>query len=175
MGLGLAARHRAGLALRAGSIATIALALVVLALAVLAGCGSPAPSTSQPTGPATDHPGARITASLGIYSGRPDPAWELDEAETAVLLRMLADLPVASGVPPEGGLGYHGFLLVVRTDGQADQSLVAYRGAVAVPGAGARRAWADPTRSIERYLLETGRSLLAPAELAAVEADLGTP
>jgi hypothetical protein len=31
----------------------------------------------------------------------------------------------------------------------------------------------DSTRSVERYLLQSGRSQLAPAEAAAVEADLG--
>jgi hypothetical protein len=34
---------------------------------------------------------------------------------------------------------------------------------------------ADPSRSVERFLLETGRSRLGLAEIAAVETDLGSP
>ena len=151
------------------------LAAIALALTVLAGCGNPAPATNQPIGPTgqpTGSPTASVAVSLGIYSGRPDPAWELSEAQSAVLLAMLADLQEGSGVPPEGGLGYRGFGLRVRVDGQADQDLVAFRGAVAAPGTGPRRVWADATRSIERFLLDTGRSRLAPAEIEAVETDL---
>lgn len=151
---------------RARSLCAMAMALVVLA-----GCGSP----STPTNPPTGSPAAQVTVSLGIYSGRPDPTWALSDAQSAVLIRLLDDLPGASGVPPEGGLGYHGFRLVVRTAGQADEHLVAYRGAVAEPGAGARSYRQDEARSIERYVLETGRSHLTPTEVAAVEADLGIP
>jgi hypothetical protein len=114
-----------------------------------------------------------VTVTLGIYSGRPDPSWELDEAQTADLFHTLYGLPVASARLPEGGLGYRGFGLVVTTPGTGEGNLVAYRGVVAGSGTGEVRL--DSTRSVERFLLETGRSRLAPAEIAAVEADLGLP
>ncbi|MBP1705754.1 MAG: hypothetical protein H6Q36_1493 [Chloroflexi bacterium] len=143
----------------------------VAALLILAGCAGPAPSA----GPATPVAAPRVTVTLGIYSGRPDPSWELDPAQSAALVRLLASLPAVTGVPPEGGLGYRGFGLVIDAGGQAVERLVAYRGAVAAQGTGARQVRTDPTRSVERLLLETGRSWLTPAEITAVEADLGSP
>jgi hypothetical protein len=148
-----------------------ALCAAALALAILAGCGGP---TATPTpGPAA--PGVQVTVTLGLYSGRPDPSWRLGGAQSAVLVQMIDDLPGASGVPPEGGLGYHGFSLVLHVAGQADRYLVAYRGAVAEPGTGPRDYQADPARSIELYLLDTGRVHLAAAEMAEVEADFSSP
>jgi len=147
--------------------AAVALAIV----AILAGCGGTAGTRT----PGLAASAAEITVTLGIYSGRPDPSWSLGGAQPAVLLQMIDDLPVAAGVPPEGGLGYHGFSLVVHVAGQADRYLVAYRGALAEPGAGPRDFRADPARTIERYLLATGRVHLTAAEVAAVEVDLGAP
>ncbi|MCU0484362.1 MAG: hypothetical protein MUC54_08885, partial [Chloroflexi bacterium] len=99
-------------------------------------------------------------------------SWELVGTQATILVRMLADLPVEQGVPPQGGLGYRGFTVDIMTGGQVER-LVVYRGAVAAEGSGARPVRLDPTRSVERYLLQSGRSQLDPAEAAAVEADLG--
>ena len=54
-------------------------------------------------------------------------------------------------------------------------TLVAYRGAVAPPGDGPRAMKADPTRSIERYLLETSRSHLTPAQDAVAKLAIAAP
>jgi len=85
---------------------------------------------------------------------------------------MIAALPSGTGTPPAGGLGYHGFTLLIRRAGQTDQTLVAYRAVVAAPGTESRPYRLDPGRTIERFLLETGRATLAAAEVAAVDADL---
>ena len=52
---------------------------------------------------------------------------------------------------------------------------MAYRRAVAAPGDGPRTVKADPTRSIERYLLETSRAHVTPGEYAVVELAIGEP
>lgn len=124
-------------------------------------------ATSSPAGPA-----ARLTVTLGIYSGRPDPSWELGDAAATALLARIDALPATIGVPPEGGLGYHGFTLLVRRTGMPDRWILAYRGAVSDAGTGRRAFRQDPLRSIERLLLDSGRAHLAPAEAGAVEADL---
>ena len=98
------------------------------------------------------------TVALGIYSGRPDPSWVLTEAESAELDRLLGSLPSTVGEPPQGGLGYHGFMLGPADPGQGDRTLVAYRGTIADLGSGSRAYLVDVDRSVERYLLETGRS-----------------
>ena len=115
---------------------------------------------------------ARITATLGIYSGRPDPSWDLTDTQAVQVESAIEALPVKTGIPPEGGLGYHGFSLVFQRSGQADETLIAYRGTVAPLGAGPRAYRIDDGRSLERLLLDFGRSTLTPTEIAAVEADL---
>jgi hypothetical protein len=147
--------------------------LVFAVLVAVAGCATAPSSPATGSLPASmSGAGTQVAVTLGIYSGRPDPTWVLSPAEAAGLAARIGALASKVGVPPQGGLGYHGFSIVIAADGQPDQPLVAYRGTVASEGTGKRRFGLDPTRSIERYLLATGASHLAPNETAAVEADL---
>jgi hypothetical protein len=144
--------------------------LVVAVL--LAGCGgtttaSPGPSASNPPGTGAAGP---VQVTLGIYSGRADPTWTLTDAEAASLGAALAKLAGVVGLPPVGGLGYHGFT-IERPDG----TVVAFNGAVAPPGDRARAYLADPARTIERLLLETARPHVAGNELVEVERALAAP
>lgn len=129
----------------------------------------------DPTGPLTPIaaiPLPSVTVTLGIYSGRPDPAWTLTDVQVAALVGQLDSLPVATGTAPQDGLGYHGFTILVQRAGQPDQGLMAYRGAVSGPGDAPGTYRADAPRAIESALLDTGRPRLAAAEVAMVEADL---
>jgi len=148
-------------------------AIGVVALLLVAACSPGTTSTPGSTGAtgvvptpvasgSTDAEEVRV--SLGLYSGRPDPEWVLTADQVAVLDAEIALLPDASGTPPAGGLGYHGFT-VTRPGG----TFVAYRGTVAPPGDAARPFKQDQGRVVERLLLETGRAQLAPAEIAEVE------
>jgi hypothetical protein len=149
---------------------TSATACVGLALQNAA---SPQPGSQNqispgPTGsPTADGP---VVVTLGIYSGRPDPAWTLSVYEAAAVDGMLAGLPDGTGTPPSGGLGYHGFT-IARPGGV----VVAYQGAVAAPGTGPRAMKTDPTRSIERCLLELSRSHVASDEYAIAEVAIAAP
>jgi hypothetical protein len=51
-----------------------------------------------------------ISVELDMYSGRPNPVWQLSEEESAQLLAHLSDLPEATAVTPDH-LGYRGFLV----------------------------------------------------------------
>ncbi len=119
-------------------------------------------------------PSSTTTVSLGLYSGRPDPSWTLTAAQSVELGRLIDSLPSAVGEPPQGGLGYHGFSIDAADAGGADRMLVAYRGAIATPGLGSRRYRQDAARTVERYLLDTGRPYLSAGEIDAVETDLST-
>lgn len=149
--------------------------LACLVAAALGGCGqafgTSAPATT-PTTAASEQPVVLIDVTLGIYSGRNDPSWVLTETQATAVSRLIDGLNAVVGTPPQGGLGYHGFTLVVRSAGHADETLVAYRGEVAAPGSGPRSVRLDPGRTVERLLLGTGRDGLTAAEVAAVEADL---
>lgn len=104
-----------------------------------------------------------VQVTLGIYSGRADPAWVLTAEETAVLDRIIAALPTVAGEPPAGGLGYHGFG-ITRSDG----TWTAYLGTLAVPAGDMATYRVDEERLVERYLLDTGRPHLDDEEVAAV-------
>lgn len=131
------------------------------------GLSTPAPSPAAsaivvPTGP--------VTVMLGLYSGRPDPEWTLTVEEVATLDRLLAALPQSTGTPATGGLGYHGFTIVLP-----GRALIAYGGAVAAPGQGARSFLGDPTRSVEHYLLEISRAHVLAIEYAETERAIAGP
>lgn len=145
--------------------------VVTIPVAHLAGLMDP----NGPLDPLAKSPLPSVTVTLGIYSGRPDPSWALTDVQVAALLGQLASLPVTSGTAPAGGLGYHGFSIALRQAGQADRTVVAYRGAVTSPGDAPGSYRADPQRTVEQALLETGRPHLAATEISIVEADLARP
>lgn len=134
-------------------------------------CGSAAsPNPASPNATPEAAPGAPVVVTLGIYSGRPDPAWTLTVEQAAALGAALAALPDTTGTPPVGGLGYHGFAIT----GQ-DINAVAYLGMVAPPGDAPRPMKTDPGRSIERCLLQLSRSHVTPGEYAIAEAAIVGP
>jgi hypothetical protein len=146
-----------------------------MCLLLLAGCGGsgtpdPTAGPSATDGSATGGPAGPVRVTLGIYSGRVDPAWVLTDAEAATLQAALAALPGAVGTPPLGGLGYRGF-----TISGPGGTVVAFRGAVAAPGDGERSFLADPGRTIERLLAETAHAHVTGNELAEVERALAAP
>jgi len=148
----------------------LCLPLCLVLLAACAGGGFPTSSASETDAPGPGSAVGPVRVTLGIYSGRPDPAWTLTGAEAAALEAAFAALPRAVGTPPVGGLGYHGFT-IDRPGG----TVMAYRGAVAQPGEGERAFLADPARTIERLLAETARPHVAGNALAEVERSLAAP
>lgn len=146
-------------------------AVLVAFFALASGCGnSVSPGLASPSPTQDVVPNGPVVISLGIYSGRPDPVWTLTGEEAAGLDAALAALPDSAGTPPVGGLGYHGF-----TISRPASTSVAYRGVVAAPGEGRRAMKTDPTRTVERYLLQTSRPHVTQAEYAAAELAIGAP
>lgn len=81
---------------------------------------------------------------LDVFSGRPNPRWELDEDSAAALRRLLSRLAVTTDTPPEPpGLGYRGFVF----DGDAGPER-AYGGFVISSNA----VLIDPSFGVERFL-----------------------
>ena len=86
-----------------------------------------------------------MTVELDVFSGRPNPTWELDKPGRENLWRLQSRLNVSSRAywePP--ALGYRGFLY-----SDADGGVRAYRGFVLTT----RVVLDDPSFTIERYLL----------------------
>lgn len=105
------------------------------------------------------------TVSLGLYSGLPDPSWVLSDEEAEALDALLESLPRVEGSAPSGGLGYHGFSIERLTPQGMPRLLVAFQGTVSDPASSSLAYLDDPERSIERFLLETGRDQLSSAEI----------
>lgn len=89
------------------------------------------------------------TVTLLIFSGRPDPKWELPEEDGKVLAELLGSTRSA---PEISTLGYRGFL--VESNGAGLPSRIVVRG---LP-------------RVERFLLQTGQRLLPP-EVARIVTD----
>ena len=113
------------------------------------------------------------TVSLGLYSGLPDPSWQLSEEESTALTALLESLPRVDGSPPSGGLGYHGFTIERLTPEGMQRLLVAFEGAVSDPASSHLSYLDDPDRSVERLLLESGREQLSAVEIMAPGLDPG--
>jgi len=87
-----------------------------------------------------------MLVELDIFSGRPNPRFELDEHATRELRLLLRRLVPSTATPPEPpGLGYRGFIWM---DGR--ESVRAYRRHVRTRGA----VYADPSMTVENFLLD---------------------
>jgi hypothetical protein len=99
-----------------------------------------------------------------IFSGRPDPEWELTEAEAKALVAAIS-LSESSeprsntemGTPVEPGLGYRGFSIIAETD-DGIRTVSVFRGALRTHSLD-RAVPAPPIGDVpmETYLLETLR------------------
>ncbi len=95
---------------------------------------------------------------LDIYSGRPNPSWELSPDEAAALLIRLRALPKGTAGAIEAGLGYRG-LVVTAPGGVIDgfDRVTISAGSVVGHGLAGDRVLVDTDRSLELWLLHTGR------------------
>lgn len=79
--------------------------------------GSPPPTGRRAEGPTgATEPAEATTVRMLVFSGRPDPEWQLDADEDAALAARLATVRLgtrltAAGNPTPGRLGYRGFVI----------------------------------------------------------------
>lgn len=95
---------------------------------------------------------------LLIFSGRPDPEWSLDEGQLKELTELLTAALGGQKIhpPPEGGLGYRGFLLRdVPVDDKPSEVSV-FRRVITERRRGRETHWLD-TSGVEDWLLEVAR------------------
>lgn len=96
-----------------------------------------------------------MLVEVDVFSGRPNPRWELNAPWREELQRLQSRLLVSSQAPLEPpALGYRGFRY-----SDADGPVQVYRGFVRTT----RAVLNDPAHTIERYLLD-----LIPADLLAL-------
>ena len=105
-------------------------------------------------------PSRKIQAEADLFSGRPNPKWELSGTLSGRLISDAAQLPVIEHQEMFDGLGYRGFL--VSFEQEEDETIVwRVKGEVLkINQAGTTVYKKDESRSIENSLLESGMPYL---------------
>lgn len=144
-------------------------------MSLVVACGdaiddNPTSSSGGPTVILDQIPSA-VTVELDIFSGRPNPSWLLADEQIPALMDRLRALESAAGGSIAAPLGYRG--LIVRLDGGEPRVVTIQAGTVELQGA-AGVGWArDTDRQLERWLIDQGRSTLAPEVAQVVDDSLG--
>lgn len=88
-----------------------------------------------------------VNVELDVFSGRPNPRWELTRATGIQLHALLNELPYsATKLPHPTSLGYRGFIVTSQ-----NHSYRVFQGVVEVDG----ETFNDPGRRVEKLLLNS--------------------
>ncbi|KAB8139820.1 hypothetical protein F8S13_26695 [Chloroflexia bacterium SDU3-3] len=144
------------------------IALCLYALVLLAACMPDQQQTATTTTPSS--PVAYVT--LDIFSGRPNPRWQIDDAETSAILAQLAQLvPASKGFTPINKLGYRGFIVELPDSATGETSTISvYRQSVVQHGGGVAVVYDDPSSAIEQILINSAQQHTEPAVYKAISA-----
>ena len=109
-----------------------------------------------------------MQVEIDIHSGRPNPVWRLDAAQSVELHAKLRALDSASAGTLPDGLGYRGLRVRPEADGERDAAPAGVieigAGRVHLMRAdGTTRQLADTGRALERWLIETARGRIDEA------------
>jgi hypothetical protein len=101
-----------------------------------------------------NYPRMKATVEFNVYSGLPNPKWDLTGKECAELLKQLAPLPPSKKIINDGGLGYSGFTVNITTDSLKNTTLYArvYKGIISVDAAGIKKNYKD-LHHLEKWLM----------------------
>ena len=105
-------------------------------------------------------------AELDVFSGRPNPKWNLTASESQELITRFHKLPKAESGRLEDRLGYRG-IIVTTADNETDvfDVLTASAGNVYSRGSNGIARWSiDSDHAFERWLLRLSKNRV-PAEL----------
>jgi hypothetical protein len=115
-----------------------------------------------------------LQIELEVYSGRPNPVWNLDPKETAIFLSRLENVTRATDVTstPER-LGYRGFILKPVGEFGHDWEELSVGFGVIRERKGLKVKYAlDEGRVLERWLLESARGKISKDLFAYVLAEV---
>jgi hypothetical protein len=108
-----------------------------------------------------------MRVELQVYSGRPNPTWDLSAQDVAELSRRMADLPHSRQPFVEGGLGYGGFVLQNPENAAGLPTEIKVFNGIGIPEAGGIVVYQD-VHDIEGWLLEQARQRGYGAVLSGV-------
>jgi hypothetical protein len=114
---------------------------------------------------------AHCEVELDIFSGVPNPAWGLTDAEADGFMKQLAALPRTAPGQFLDKLGYRGFIVQCRQGTEA--WLVRLQNGIVHISQGATNSYAgDEQRRLERWLLNTGKPYLKAELFQIAESEL---
>jgi hypothetical protein len=101
--------------------------------------------------------------TLDIFSGRPNPTWELSQEQTSQFLKKILKLKTKENLHVNSSnseLGYRGFIIEETNFEQKLRRFYVYNGIVNVVENNSSYALEDNEYSIERWLLQTSPNYL---------------
>lgn len=96
--------------------------------------------------------------TLDIFSGRPNPSWELNQKQASLFLKEISNLKTTVKFHDSSkyGLGYRGFIVEEEANfAQKPRRFEVYNGIVNVVEKDSSYALEDKGHSVERWLLQT--------------------
>jgi hypothetical protein len=107
----------------------------------------------------------RMQVELDIFSGRPNPVWELSAQESREFIHRFQALPQQeNNVLMAEGLGYRGMIITRLEHPLAEYNEVFVSSGIVVANYNDRsKQWIDQNREFEKWLLQTGRASLDEA------------
>jgi hypothetical protein len=147
-----------------------------MAILVLAGCdkGIPLPpkgfwATLPPPTATVVNVAAQI--ELDVFSGMPNPTWQLSGTETIDLRNKLLDLPAIPEQTFEEPLGYRG-IKVRFTDATGEVTLRVWRGVAQKRTVAGLTFYADQNRVLEDWLLQSGKPYISSDLFSTIQTEI---
>jgi hypothetical protein len=103
-----------------------------------------------------------VHVEVDLYSGRVNPAWDLNDADAERFVTRVGALQRRSGGGPAApeGLGYRGLHVTLSSDGAIERFSIADGTVTTDAATTSARSLHDPDRRFEKWLLETGKEQL---------------
>jgi hypothetical protein len=111
----------------------------------------------------------RVQVELDIFSGMPNPVWNLSDESAQSFLRQLDALQRTRPTKLSAPLGYRGFVVQVTRASDTQQSIRIQNGSVQILAPKSTFYASDSGRNLERWLLETGKPHLEPEIFSLVQ------
>lgn len=109
---------------------------------------------------------ATSEVELDIFSGRPNPAWMLTDADTRSFADRLAALPPAAPRKLSANLGYRGFIVTIRQP-SGEVTARIQKGIAEITKGASITYHKDRNRALERWLIDTGEAYV-PTDIQQV-------
>lgn len=142
---------------------------VLFVFLAVANCGA--------VGSTIEHPKSKIMKArvvLSIFSGRRNPTWALSAKNAEQLVAEINNLTESDAASSPDGLGYTGFQVELTDSESRKSKITAYKGLVVYNVNDTSRYFSDSQRSIEKLLLESGKSTLDRQLYQTVKAEIET-